>query len=207
MCLDNWFPMIQNILLVLLTKSWVPLKGHFKYLKLFIMSTKTRSSWLNHLVHPISLPLLHMEDCLRSYFLSYWLLRTKYVELAIVLSVQPLSSHPRPTFNLGSSTNISPESLDNPVQTTENFPTTDDQLGLVIYPSNPLFHTVEMSLQCPYSLYDQPGVPLELSPSTCSVIRRHLFLNMEHEVNGPVTSIDIFEVSTSHTNEGEDLKL
>ena len=78
LCLNNWFPTIQNILLVFLTKSWVPLKGNFKALKLFVLSTMTRSSWLNHLVHPILLPHLWLKDYLRSHFLSYQShLRTK----------------------------------------------------------------------------------------------------------------------------------
>jgi len=44
-------------------------------------------------------------------------LEDKNVERAIILSVQPLSSHPLPTFDSRSSTNISRESPDNPVQT------------------------------------------------------------------------------------------
>ena len=48
------------------------------------------------------------------------------VELTIVLSVQPLSSHPPPTFDSGSSIDLGPESLENPVQTLESSPTTND---------------------------------------------------------------------------------
>jgi len=76
------------------------------------------------------------------------------VELAIVLRIQPLSSHPLPTFDTGSSTDPYLESPDNPVQTPENSPTIDGQLGLVIYPPNPLFDPVVISPQCPYSLYN-----------------------------------------------------
>ena len=46
-------------------------------------------------------------------------------ELASVLSVQPLSSHPPPTFDSGSSVGLDPESLDNLVQTPKNSLTTD----------------------------------------------------------------------------------
>lgn len=68
------------------------------------------------------------------------------VELEIFLSIQHLSSRPQPTFDTGSSTDLGPESPDNPVQTLENSLTTDGQLGLVIYPPNPLFHPVVISL-------------------------------------------------------------
>ena len=103
-------------------------------------------------------------------------LRDQNVELIIVLSVQPLSSRPPPTFDTESLAELGPKSLDNPVRTPKNSLTTNGQLGLVIYPSNPLFDVVEISPQCPYSLYDQSTVPLELSPSTHSVIHRRLFL-------------------------------
>lgn len=39
------------------------------------------------------------------------------VELTIVLSIQPLSSCPPPTFDSGSSTGLHLETLDNPVRT------------------------------------------------------------------------------------------
>jgi len=42
-------------------------------------------------------------------------LEDQNVELAIVLSVQPLSSHPPPTFDSGSSVGLDPESQDNPI--------------------------------------------------------------------------------------------
>ena len=67
------------------------------------------------------------------------------VELAIFLSIQPLSSHPPPTFDTGSFTDLGSESPDNLVQTLENSSMTDGQLGLVIYPPNPLFHPVVIS--------------------------------------------------------------
>lgn len=134
-------------------------------------------------------------------------LEDQNVELAIVLSVQPLLSRPPPTFDSGSPADLGLESLDKPVRTPENSPTTDGQLGLVIYPPNPLFDVVEISPQHPYSPYDQLGVPLELSTSTCSVIRRHLFSEMEPEGDASVTSLDESEVSTPHTVEGEELLL
>ena len=40
-------------------------------------------------------------------------LEDQNVELTIVFSVQPLSSHPPPTFDSRSSTDLSPETLDN----------------------------------------------------------------------------------------------
>lgn len=67
------------------------------------------------------------------------------VELEIILSIQPLSSHPLPTSDTGSLADIRPESLDNPVQTPKSSPTTDGQLGLVIYPPNRLFDPVVIS--------------------------------------------------------------
>ena len=73
----------------------------------------------------------------------------------------------------------------------------------VPYTLNPLFDIIEISPQCPYDPYDQPGVPLELSPNTCSAVHRHLFLDMEPEGDAPVTSPDESEVSTPHTIEGE----
>jgi len=66
-------------------------------------------------------------------------------ELGIVLSIQPLSSHPLPTFDIGSSVDLGSKSPDNPVQTPENSPTTDGQHRLVIYPLNPLFDPVVIS--------------------------------------------------------------
>jgi len=70
----------------------------------------------------------------------------KNVELTIVLSVQPLSSRPPPTFCSGSSDDLGLESPENLIRTPENSPSTDDQLGLVIYPLNPLFDVVKISL-------------------------------------------------------------
>lgn len=86
------------------------------------------------------------------------------VELGIVLSIQTLSSHPSPTSDTRSCADFGPESPDNPVQTPESSLTTNGQLGLVIYPLNPLFNPVVISPQFPYNPYDQPAVPLELSP-------------------------------------------
>lgn len=71
------------------------------------------------------------------------------VELRIVLSIQPLSSCPLPTFDTGSSTNLGLESLDNLVQTPDSSPTTDSKLGLVIYPLNPLFDPIVISTKHP----------------------------------------------------------
>lgn len=127
------------------------------------------------------------------------------VEFMIVLGVQPLSSHPLPTFDLGSSVDLDLESLDNLVQTQENSPTTDVQLGLVIYPPNPLFDTVEISPQCPYNFYNQSSVPLKLFPSTHSTVRHRLFPNMEPKGDAPITSLDESKVSTPHIIEGEEL--
>jgi len=76
------------------------------------------------------------------------------VELGIVMSIQPLSSRPPPTSYSRSPADFGLESLDNPIQTPKSSPTTDCQLGLVIYPPNTLFGPVVISLQCPYSLYD-----------------------------------------------------
>ena len=76
-------------------------------------------------------------------------LKDRGVELGIVLSIQPLSSRPPATLDTGSSTDISPESSDNPVQTPESSPTTNSQLGLVMNPPNPLFNLVVISLQRP----------------------------------------------------------
>ena len=55
-----------------------------------------------------------------------------------------------------------------------------------------------ISLQHLYSLYDQPGSPLELSPRTSSVICRHLFPLMEPEGEIQVFSLGHSEVSTPH---------
>lgn len=78
---------------------------------------------------------------------------------------------------------------------------------MVIYPLKTLFDIVEILSQRPYSRYDQPGVPLELSPNTRSVIFHHLFSNMEHAGDAPVTSLDESKFSTSHTIEGGELQL
>ena len=69
------------------------------------------------------------------------------VELTIVLSIQPFSSRSPPAFDTGSSTNLGPESPENPVQTLKKSLTTDGHLGLVIYPPNPLFDPVVISPQ------------------------------------------------------------
>ena len=73
-------------------------------------------------------------------------LKDQYVELAIFLSIQPLSSHPPSTFDNGSSADLGPEYLDNPIQTPENSRTSDSQHGLVIYPPSPLFDPILISL-------------------------------------------------------------
>lgn len=67
------------------------------------------------------------------------------VELGIFLSIQPLSSCPPPTLDTGSPADFGPESPDNHIQTPKSYLTTNDQLGLVIYPSNPLFDPVVIS--------------------------------------------------------------
>ena len=69
------------------------------------------------------------------------------VELGTVLSIQTLSSRPLPTFDTGSTAELGPESQDNPVQTPKDSPTTNGQLGLVIYPLNPLFDPIVISSQ------------------------------------------------------------
>lgn len=73
------------------------------------------------------------------------------VELRIVLSSQPLASCPPPAFGIGLSADFGLGSLDNPIQTPKNSPTIDNELGQVIYPPNPLFDLVVISLQQPYS--------------------------------------------------------
>lgn len=80
------------------------------------------------------------------------------------MSIQPFSSHPPPPSNTRSLSDIGPESLDNSIQTPKSQPTTDDQLGLVVFPLNPLFDPIVISRQRPYSPYDQLDTPLELSP-------------------------------------------
>ena len=125
-------------------------------------------------------------------------LEDQFVELAIVLSVQPFLSRPPPTFDTGWSVDLGLKSL-------ENLPATNDQLGLVIFPLNPLFDIVEISPPRPYSPYDQPGVPLELSPRTRSTIRLRLFPKIEPEGDAPVISLKESEVSTPHTVEEEEL--
>lgn len=67
------------------------------------------------------------------------------VELGIILSIQPLSSCPLPTSNTRSPADFGLESLDNPIQTLEISLTIDSQLGLVIYPFNPLVNPVVIS--------------------------------------------------------------
>lgn len=52
-------------------------------------------------------------------------LEDQNVELTIVLSVQPLSSHPPPTFDTGSPVDLGLQSPDNPVRTLDNSSTTD----------------------------------------------------------------------------------
>ena len=82
-------------------------------------------------------------------------LKDQSVELGIILSIQPFSSCPLPTSDTGSVVDFFPESPNNPIQTPESSPTTDGQLGVVIYPLNPLFDPIVISLQRPYSLYDR----------------------------------------------------
>ena len=64
------------------------------------------------------------------------------VELGIVLSIQPLSSHPPLPLDTRSLSDIGPESLDNPIQTPKSVPISEGQLGLVVYPLNPLFDPI-----------------------------------------------------------------
>ena len=64
------------------------------------------------------------------------------VELRIVLSIQPLTSHPLPTSDTGSPVELGPKSLDNPVQTLKSFPAIDSQPGLIIYLNNPFFDPI-----------------------------------------------------------------
>lgn len=134
-------------------------------------------------------------------------LEDRGVELKIILSIQPFSSHPPPTSDIGSLADIGPESLENPVQTPESSLTTDGQLGLAIYPLNPLVALVVISLQHWYSSCHQPGVPLELSRHTSSVVRCHLFPAMEPKGEALVTSLDQSEVSTPHTIEEDNFLL
>jgi len=67
------------------------------------------------------------------------------VELGIVLSIQTFSSHPPPPSDIGSLSDIGLESLDNLIQTPESLLTSEGQLGLVVYPLNPLFDLVVIS--------------------------------------------------------------
>jgi len=126
------------------------------------------------------------------------------VELVIVLRIQPLSLLPLPTSDTGSLADFGLEFSNNPVQTPESSPPTDSQLGLVIYPPNPLFDLVVISSQCPYSPYDQPGVPFEVSPHTSLVVRCHLFPDIEAEGDALITSPDESKVSTPHIVEEEE---
>lgn len=128
-------------------------------------------------------------------------LEDRCVELEIVLRSQPLSSRPLPTFDTGSSGDLGLESPNNPVQTLENSSNTDGQLGLVLYPINHLFDPIAISPQGPYSPYNQPGVPLELSSHTSLAIHHRLFPNMELKFDALVTSLEESEFSTPHTVE------
>jgi len=70
-----------------------------------------------------------------------------------------------------------------------------------------LFDVFDISPQHPYSPYDQPGVPLELSPNTRLFVHHHLFLDMECKGDAPITSLYESKDSTPHTIEGEELQL
>lgn len=70
---------------------------------------------------------------------------------------------------------------------------------MVIYPLNPLFKTVAISPQCPYSPYNQPGISLELSLRTALVVRHRLFPPMESDGEILVSSLGHSKVSTLHT--------
>jgi len=130
-------------------------------------------------------------------------LENQGVEIIIVLSIQLFSSRPLPTSDTGSPTDFGPKSLDNPIQTPKISLTIDSQLGLLIYRLKPLFDPIVISLYHSYNLYDQPGVPLELSPCTSSVVHRRLFPAMEPIGDAPITSPDESEISTPHTVEKE----
>jgi len=67
-----------------------------------------------------------------------------------------------------------------------------------------LFDPFLISPQHPYNPYNQPGVPLELSPCTSLDVRRHLFPDMEPKGDAPVTSSEESKVSTPHTFEEEE---
>lgn len=71
--------------------------------------------------------------------------------------------------------------------------------GLVVYTLNSLFDLVLISLQHLYNPYDRPGIPLELSPQTSSVVRHRLFPPMESKGEIPVSSPGHSEVSATHT--------
>lgn len=119
-------------------------------------------------------------------------LENQGVELWIVLSIQPLSSH-LPPSEYRSPYESSLESPDNPIQTLESLQTFNNLQRLVSYPPDPFV----ISPQHPYSPYDQPSVPLELSPRS-SLAHRWLF-SMESKGEIPISSLSQSEVSATHT--------
>ena len=57
-----------------------------KFISLFL-SFEANPLWLNHLVHLVPLPLLHLKDCLRIHFLNYHSqLMTKVLNLELFLA-------------------------------------------------------------------------------------------------------------------------
>ena len=67
------------------------------------------------------------------------------VELGIFLRTQNVSSRRPPPSDTGKLSDIGPEYLNNPIETPESQPTTNGQLGLVVYPLNPLFDPISIS--------------------------------------------------------------
>jgi hypothetical protein len=61
-----------------------------------------------------------------------------------------------------------------------------------------------ISPQHPYSPYDQPGIPLELSPRTSQIPPHQLFPPMDSEGEIPTSSLSHSEVSATHTPHVDD---
>lgn len=106
-------------------------------------------------------------------------------ELGIVPSIQHLASHPLP------SNYLSPQESD--------LETPRSPQRFVLYMPNPLFDPVVISPQHPYSPYDQPSVPLELSPHTSQILPCQLFPPMDSEGEIPTSPPGHPKVSTTHT--------
>jgi len=92
----------------------------------------------------------------------------------------------------------------NPIQTPKSLQAPESPQGFVAYSLNPLFNPIVISPQHPYSPYDWPGIPLELSPRTYRVSAHKLFPSMELEGEIPVSSLGHLEVSTTHTPHMDD---